>query len=382
MNLKEVKEIRRRFSLDKDSISHIYGCYVNAAREIVTKIDMPVGLMEQEEAEMYLKILKKSLSGTLGRNLLDMAFSTAQVENSDEHRLLQALRQSQLRDENLRDLLYQRIIESFNLGDDSYVILLAFDTYDVPFKSSNDEIFDEGSAEIFDYMVCAICPVKDAKSALRYTSEEKTFRSASTGHIIGTPAVGFMFPTFDDRAANIYNALYYSRDLTDIHEELIQGLFNLDNVPMSAGIQKNTFGMVLSETLHGECSLEVVQAVHEEIREKLEIHKEMKDVELPEIYVEDVSDILKKNGVSEEKITAFNQSCQEQFGNSGVLNPSNLMETKSFELQTADVKIKVAADCAASIQTKVIDGVKYILVPVGDGVEVNGIDIDIKDGEI
>lgn len=379
MNLKEIKEIRRRFSLDKDSIGHIYGCYVNAAKEIVTKIDMPVGLMEQEEAEMYLKILKKSLSGTPGRNLLDMDFSTAQVENSDEHRLLQALRQSNLRDENLRDLLYQRIIDSLNMGDDSYVILLAFDAYDVPFKSSNDEIFDEGSAEVFDYIICAICPVKDAKSALRYTSEEKTFRSASTGHIIGTPAVGFMFPAFDDRAANIYSALYYSRDLTDIHDELIQGLFNLEHVPMSAGIQKNTFGMVLSETLHGECSLEVVQAVHEEIREKLEIHKEMKDVELPEIYVEDVGDILKKNGVSEEKVTAFHQSCQEQFGNSGVLNPGNLMETKSFELETADVKIKVAPDCAASIRTKVIDGIKYILVPVGEGVEVNGIDIDIQE---
>lgn len=378
MNQKELKEIRRRFSLDKDSISHIYGCYVNAAKEIVTKIDMPVGLMEQEEAEMYLKLLKKSLSGNLGRNLLDLSFSTAQVENSDEHRLLQALRSSKLRDESLRDLLYQRIIETLNLGDESYVILLAFDAYDVPFKSSNDEIFDEGSAEVFDYIICSICPVKDAKSALRYTSEEKTFRSASTGHIIGTPAVGFMFPTFDNRAANIYNTLYYSRDLMDIHEELVNGLFNLEHVPMSAGLQKNTFGMVLTEALDGECSLEVVQAVHEEIREKLAIHKERKDVEVPEIYVEDMGDILKKNGVSEEKITAFQQSCQEQFGNSGVLNPSNLMETKAFELETAEVKIKVAPDCAASIQTKVIDGIKYILVPVGDGVEVNGIDIDIQ----
>lgn len=378
MNLKELKEIRRRFSLNKDSISHIYGCYVNAAREIVTTIDMPVGLMEQEEGEMYLKILKKSLSGNLGRNLLELPFSTAQVENSDEHRLLQALRQGQLRDAGLRDTLYQRIIETLNMGDESYVILLAHDTYDVPFKSSNDEFFDEGSAEIFDYFVCAICPVKDAKAALRYTSEEKTFRSASTGHIIGPPAVGFMFPTFDDRAANIYSTLYYSRDLMDIHDELISGLFNLESIPMSAGLQQNTFSTVLSDALHGECSLEVVQAVHGELREKLEIHKEVKDVEPPEIYVEDVSDILKQKGISEEKITAFHQSCEKEFGNAGVLNPGNLMETKAFELHTADVKIKVAPDCAASIQTRVIDGIKYILIPVGDGATVNGIDIDIE----
>ncbi|MBR5315816.1 MAG: DUF4317 domain-containing protein [Firmicutes bacterium] len=378
MNLSEVKEIRRRFKLDKDSISHIYGCYVNAAKEIVTTIDMPVGLMEQEEAEMYLKILKKSLSGTLGRNLIEIPFSTAQVENSEEHRLLQAIRHSQLREAGLRDALYQRIIETLNLGDESYVILLGYDAYDVPFKTSNDEFFDDGSAEVFDYFVCAVCPVKDAKSALRYTSEEKTFRSTSTGHIMSPPTVGFMFPAFDNRSANIYSAMYYSKDLMDLHDELIQGFFNIENVPMSAGLQKNTFSMVLSDTLEGECSLEVVQAVHGEIREKLELHKESKDVEVPEIYVEDVGDILKKNGVSEEKITAFHQSCEAQFGNAGVLNPSNLMETKSFELNTADVKIKVAPDCAESIRTKVIDGIKYILIPVGEGVEVNGIDIDIK----
>ena len=381
MNLKEVKEIRRRFSLNKDSISHIYGCYVNAAKEIVTTIDMPVGLMEQEEGEMYLKILKKAISGNPGRNLLELSFSTAQVENSDEHRLLQALRQSQLRDPGLRDALYERIIESLNLGDESYVILLGHDTYDVPYKTGNDEIFDEGSAEVFDYFVCAICPVKDAKSALRYTSEEKTFRSASTGHLISPPAVGFMFPTFDNRAANIYSVLYYSKDLMDLHDELISGLFNLENIPMSAGLQQNTFSTVLSDALHGECSLEVVQAVHGEIREKLEIHKESKDMEIPEIYVEDVGDILKKNGVSEEKITAFHQSCEKQFGNAGVLNPSNLMETKAFELNTADVKIKVAVDCAESVQTRVIDGIKYILIPVGEGVTVNGIDIDIEGEE-
>ena len=110
MNRREVQEIRRRFSPEKDSISHIYGCYVNASGEIVARIDMPLGLMEQEEAEMYLKILKKSLSGSLGRNLMDIEFSTTQVENSHEHRLLSSLRQSHLKDENAREIFYSRVV--------------------------------------------------------------------------------------------------------------------------------------------------------------------------------------------------------------------------------------------------------------------------------
>ena len=190
MNQKELREIRKRFTLDKDSISHVYGCYVNAAKDIVARMDMSMGLMEQEEAELYLKLLKKSISGTLGKNLLDIEFSTKQVEDSDEHRLLQALRQSHLRDEDMRELFYKRVIESLDFGDDSYVILLASDSYDIPFKGRDDELWEEGSNEVFDYIICCICPVKDARASLRYFAEEQNFRGASSGHVLGNPELG------------------------------------------------------------------------------------------------------------------------------------------------------------------------------------------------
>lgn len=379
MNQNELKEIRRRFRPDKDNISRIYGCYVNAAKEIVTRIDMSLGLMDQEETEMYYKILKKSLSGTLGRNLIDIEFSTAQVENSDEHRLLQALRTSHLSDESMRELMYERIIETLDLGDESYVILMASDSYDVPFKGGDDEVFDEGSNEVFDYFICCLCPVKDAKSALRYESEERTFRGASTGHVLGAPEIGFMFPAFDDRCANIYNLLYYSRNISEIHDEFIRGIFNVADIPMSAGAQKDAFGGSLSAALGTDCSLEVIQAVHEDIREKLAFHKESKEPEAPEIYIEDVDDILRKSGVPDDKINSFNEECQRQLGSSDTFNPGNLVETKKFEMVTPEVKISVDPEYAYRIKTKVIDGEKYILIPADGTVEVNGIEVRVEE---
>lgn len=379
MNQKELREIRKRFKPEKDSISRVHGCYVNAAKEIVSQMDMSMGLMEPEEAEMYLKLLKKAISGTLGKNLLDIEFSTKQVEDSDEHRLLQALRLSHLKDENMRDLFYQRVIDSLDMGEDSYVILLATDSYDIPFKGNDDEIWEEGSNEVFDYIICCICPVKDAKASLRYFAEEKSFRGASSGHVLGTPEIGFMFPAFDDRSPNIYNALYYSRNVLEIHQEFIETIFNTEKVPMSAGAQKNVFGEALGGALGEDCSLDVVKAVHGQIREKLLIHKENKDPELPEIYIEDVDDILQKSGISDEKITSFNEACQRGFGDSLVLNPDNLIESKKFEMVTPQVHITVDPDYTYNIETKIIDGSKYILIPVGEGVEVNGIDIDIKE---
>ena len=378
MNQNELKEIRRRFRPDKDNISRIYGCYVNAAKEIVTRIDMSLGLMDQEETEMYYKILKKALSGSLGKNLIDIEFSTAQVEASDEHRLLQALRASHLTDESMRELMYERIIETLDFGDESYVILMASDSYDVPYKGGDDEVFDEGSSEVFDYFIC-VCPVKDAKAALRYESEERAFRGASTGHVLGAPEIGFMFPAFDDRCANIYNLLYYSRNVSEIHDEFIRGIFNAENIPMSAGAQKEAFGGSLSAALGTDCSLEVIQAVHEDIREKLAIHKESKEPELPEIYIEDVDDILRKSGVPDDKINSFNEECQRQLGSSDTFNPGNLIETKKFEMVTPEVKITVDPEYAYKIKTKVIDGEKYILIPADGSVEVNGIEVNIEE---
>ena len=381
MNKKELREIRRRFNPDYDSISHIYGCYVNAAHQIVSDIDMSIGLMEKEEAEMYLKLLKKGISGTLGKNLLNIDFSTEEVESGDEHRLLQALRQSHLRDENLRNLFYERVIENLDMGEDSYVILMASDAYDIPFKGSDDELWDEGSNEVFDYFVCCICPVKDAKAALSYQAEEKNFRGACIGHVLTAPEIGFMFPAFDDRSTNIYNLLYYCRKTSEIHEEFIDGIFNTKKVPMSADAQKNVFTMVLEESLGKDCSLEVVQAVHGQIRERLLIHKESKDPEIPELYIEDVDEILKTTGVPEEKIQKFNETCEQQFGEYAVLNPENMIESRKFELETPEVKIKVDPEYANTIQTRVIDGSRYILIPITEGVEVNGIDISIGDAQ-
>ena len=379
MNQNELKEIRRRFRPDQDNISRIYGCYVNAAKKIVTRIDMSLGLMEQEETEMYYKILKKALSGTLGRNLIDIEFSTAQVESSDEHRLLQALRTSHLSDESMRELMYERIIETLDFGDESYVILMASDSYDVPYRGGDGEVFDEGSSEVFDYFICCVCPVKDAKAALRYESEERAFRGASTGHVLGAPEIGFMFPSFDDRCANIYNLLYYSRNVSEIHDEFIKGIFNTESIPLSAVAQKEAFGDSLSFSLGDKCSLEVVQAVHEDIREKLALHKESKEPELPEIYIEDVDDILRKSGVPDEKINFFNEECQKQLGGSDTFNPGNLIETKKFEMVTPEVKITVDPEYAYRIKTGIIDGEKYILIPADGDVAVNGIQVNIEE---
>lgn len=181
MNQKELGELRRRFRPDKSAISRIYGCYVNSTKEIVSDLDESLGTMPQEEAEKYLGLLKKALSGTQGKNLIDIVFSTQQVADSEEHRLLSTLRASELKDGAARQAFYQKVIGALDMEENNYLLLLAHDTYDVPHRNKDDDIQADASDEVSRYIICCICPVKDGKPELSYFPGENEFHHCATG---------------------------------------------------------------------------------------------------------------------------------------------------------------------------------------------------------
>lgn len=382
MNRKEIREIKKRIRPELDNFSHIYGCYVNAGKEIVSHMNLQVMQMSQEEKEMYANLFRKTLSGGLGRNMMNIEFTTSQVEDSDEHRLLQGLRMSSLGDENLRQVLYQRIIESLDPGETGYVILLMADSYDVPYKQDQSQEWSEESTDQFDYFICTICPVKDSKATLRYLAEDKAFRGAATGSVLGLPQSGFVFPSFDDRTTNIYGALYYSRSSSEIHPELIQALFNTPHTPFAPETQRNAFGGALSEALEEECSLEVLQAVHSGIRERIQSHKESNDPNPPAMFIEDVAEILKDGGVSDSHIQEFNQTCRKYFEDQDILNPTNIIESKKFKIHTPEVDVSVDPEQIYSIRRKMIDGREYLLIPMCEGITVNGVEVATKEDDV
>lgn len=375
MNQKEVSELRRRFRPEKSAVSRIYGCYVNgSSREIISYLDESLGTMPQEEAEKYLSLLKKTLSGGLGRNLIDVVFSTAQVADSDEHRLLSALRESQLKDGEIRETFYRTVIEALDMGDSNYLILLAHDAYDVPHRNKNDEV--DGSDEVFSYILCAVCPVKNCKMELGYFPGENEFHSCAAGQVVSAPDLGFLFPAFDDRAANIYNALFYSRKADALHQEFIDAVFHTEP-PMSAAEQKEAFQSVLTGALEDACSLEVIQTVHGRLLEKIEAHKESKSPEPLEVSPKEIGGILRDCGVPEERTGAFQDQCGQVFGGA-VLNPENLIDIKRFDVKTDQATISLDPAYSYLVETRIIDGRKYLLIPAGDGVEINGLSVGLE----
>ena len=376
MNQKELGEIRRRLAPNKNSIGKIYGCYVNSAKEIVSYLDESLGLMPELELGKYMGLFKKTLSGGLGKNLMDIVFSTGQVQDSEEHRLLTSLRSSALGNAEDREQFYQKVILSLDMEDSNYLILLACDAYDVPYRGKDDETQADASDTVFTYIICAVCPVRDGKSELGYFSGENEFHGYAANQIVAPPELGFLFPAFDDRRANIYNALFYSKNTAQIHQEFIDAVFHTE-APMSADEQKETFRNVLTDALEDSCSYDVVQAVHEQIRERIEQHKESKNPEPLGITSREVGEILQSSGIPEKQVHVFQEKCLEAFGGVAALNPRNIIDSGKFELVTSQVKISVDPEYSYLVKTRTIDGKKYILIPADEGVEVNGVGVKI-----
>ena len=374
MNEKEVAEIRRRFNPQKTNITSVHGCYVNENREIVADFNQPLAALTQDETESMLSLLKKLLSGGLDRNLIDIEFSNEQVLGGEEHKRLLKLRDSSLCDEQELRALFSDIIDTVRV-EGAYLILAATDSYDV-FTYREDGKKDEDSTELFKYFLCGVFPVKMTKPQLSFAAFDNTFKNIVANSVITAPLLGFMFPSFDDRAANIYNTLFYTKDSAANNSEIIDRLFKAEP-PMPAAEQRETFNSLLNGVTNDENNLEIIKNIQDEIGGMIAEHKESREREPLAVSRDDICDILRSSDMADEKIETFKAGFDESFGEKARLNPQNLVETKRLELTGADISIKINPERSELVETRVIDGVKYILIRADEEIEVNGVPINI-----
>ena len=269
MTEKELREIKRRFRPERSNIPKIVGCFVNGNKQIIARINQSLLGADPLLSEKLLNVMKKTLSGSIGTNLINMPFSTKQVLEGDEHKLLTALVKTGLKDEDALSLFYSKVIENVAF-EDNFVILLANDVYDVPSFAKGGE--REESTEMFSYIICAVCPVKNMPEALSFKENDSLFHLSVSSSVLSAPEIGFMFPTFEDRKTNIYNALFYTRSIAESYPAFTESIF-ASEPPMPPKAQKAAFSDCLSDALAEECSFDVIRSVHSQLVEMIEAHK-------------------------------------------------------------------------------------------------------------
>lgn len=376
MNEKEIAELRRRFRADKSSISRVRGCYVNEKRRSSPSSTSPWGSWARRRASSCSPRCARPSPAPWAKICWTSPSTPARWWREISTSCSWPWRNSALRDEEAVSAFYQRVIQSLDL-EGNYLILLVQDDYDVPYRSKDGERQDDASSEAFRYILCSICPVKQTKEALSYYVYENAFHSISADWVVSAPEMGFLFPSFDERSTNLYDALYYCKDTSQTHPDFVEAVFHAP-APMPAAEQMETFQTLLEDTLSDECRYQVVQSVHGQLREMIEEHKANKVEEPLVVDKGTVRRVLEHSGVSEEHVEAFEARYDDAFGADADLSPRNLVDTKQLEITTPDVTIKVSPDRGDLVETRLIDGARYILIRAEEGVAVNGVPIQIS----
>ena len=371
MNKKEVLEIRKRFTPSNCAITRIAGCYVDHEKNKKMESKSAFLSLPEEEAFKYFDIFKKTLSGTMGKNMLNMEFPIDQEMPGGTQEFLMKLKASKLEDDMLLEEFYDKVIATYEYAENYYIILIHA-MYDVPGRSSdNMEMFD-ASDEVYEYLVCSICPVSLSKAGLSYNAESNCIQDRIRDWVVDMPDKGFLFPAFNDRSTDIHGVLYYTKKSEDLQPELIEQLLGA-RMPMSANTQKETFQMLIEDTLGEDGDYETIRNIHDTLNDMIEEHKE--EPEPLQLDKTDVRKVFEKSGVSSEKMECFDQNYEETAGEKTSLLATNITETKKFQIETPDIVIKVNPERADLIETRVIDGRQCLVIAVDDHIEVNGVNV-------
>ncbi|MDE7446068.1 MAG: DUF4317 domain-containing protein [Lachnospiraceae bacterium] len=367
----EINEIKRLYTPSNCSITRICGCYVDGEKNKKTEFKEAFLSLPEEEIFKYFELLRKTLSGSVGKNMLNLEFPLTSEEEGGTQDFLLRLRESKLKDDALLEEFYDKVIGSYEYVG-NYLILLIHDAYDVPGKTSDGLTMDDASDSVYEYILCCICPVNLSKPGLSYNSETNEFHNRVRDWIVELPETGFLFPSFNDRCADIHGTLYYSKNPEEPHSEFVDSILGAV-LPLTAGSQKETFHALIEETLGDEAEYEVVKNIHENLTEMIEEHKE-----IPEPLMLDkhqVKNLFEKSGVEEEKLADFEKLYDAAAGERTSLMVDNVANTRTFEVKTPDVVVKVNPDRADLVNTMTLEGKRCLVIEINDHVEVNGITI-------
>ncbi|MCI6042026.1 DUF4317 domain-containing protein [bacterium] len=403
MNKKDIHELKRRLTKHGCTFTRMCGCYVDAEHNKVTNIAETFLNLEEEDFYKYLDIAKKVFSGTVGNNILELEFPMEEETVGGKQQFLMGLRESELKNNELLDAFYDMVIASYS-HPGNYLILLFHDAYDVMKKTKDNMDLDE-SEEVYDYLICAICPVNLSKPGLGYREEENCIRSRIRDWVVSMPDTGFVFPAFTDRSTDIHSVMFYTRDTKNPHSEFMtEGLGC--GARLTATEKKITFESIIKDVIgDGDGKSEILYMdIQDNLNDKVYQNAEMNDPTETNVAPEpmllttrDMTEVLTESGLTEEQTAVIEKNYEEVFGEdlpeAGSLVDSKLVEangrrkdrlelveqvknlkqqleeTRALseeESEDCQVVVTVKPEKEGQIYSQIIDGKKCLIIPLDD----------------
>lgn len=383
MNKKEISEIKKQFTPEHCTITRICSCYVDNEKQKKAELAQNFLTLEEEENFKYFTMFRATLSGALGKNMLNMEFPMEQEAEGGTQAFLLKLKDSKLQDAALVEAFYDKVIEAYAFPENYYIVLV-YGVYDVPGRTTDGMENEDASEYVYDYILCSICPVKRSDAGLSYIEKDNRIGCRYQDWVVAPPAHGFLFPAFNDRMTDIHSMLYYTKNSELLQEGLLDQVLGV-RAPLSYKAQQETFQDILENSLGDQCNFETIKTIHENLNEYVEERKD--DPEPPQLDKLEMKKLLADSGVKEEALATFETAfdsivCDEE---KPKFAAANVASTRSFDIKMPDVVIKVKPERTDLVQTRYLDGRQYLVIEISDSIEVNGINVsqvDLETGEM
>ncbi|WP_031548169.1 DUF4317 domain-containing protein [Oribacterium sp. FC2011] len=376
MDKKSVSEIKSKcFNKNDCRIDRMRACYVNEEKEKISAFHDMFLQLEEAERSKYCEIFKRSMSGKFGRNLFNVEFPAAEEMPGGHQEFLYRLKKSELKDDALVEEFFDKIIGTYSYPG-KYLIILSHGVYDIPLKLKDQTILEDASEYVYSFILCSICPVELLREGLCYDAAAQTFMSRTNDWGVKNPESAFLFPAFNFRNMDIHNSLYYTRHPEERHEEIVLDILGTE-LSRTEKDQQHVFREIIETTLSGDCTFETVRSISEEVNEMIRENQNDKDSDdHVELGKGEIKRLLASNGASEEQLHQFERIYEEAVGDdNSPLVAENIQDQKHLVVKSLTMKLDIKSESADLVETRVIDGREYLLIPIADDIEVNGIKI-------
>ena len=371
MDKKGIAEIKKCFKKEDCRIDRMVSCFLNEEGEIISRFSDSFYALEDKELFKYCELFKQSLSGKIGRNLYTLAFPLEEEDEGGKQSTLYKLLQSELKDEELYNAFFESVRQDYPIPG-KHLLLLAHGVYDIPSKTSDGLSLEDASEQVYSFILFALCPVSLLKEGLCFDKQSDSFVSRSEDFVVQKPEISFLYPAFHDRSSDIHELLYRCKKREDSLDTLPQSLFGC-SLPMGEKQQKNCFSKLVEEILQEDCTFENVRLLQEELAE---LHnKENEEEREQSLPKNQVKSLLEKAGANEEQLLNFSSLYDEELGDK---NESLFLENladNTLRLDSENLHLRIKNEVSAILESRIIDGKEYLLLPISDNLECNGISI-------
>lgn len=362
----ELAEIKKNTKETNNCISKIAGCYVDTEKNKKACYIKSFYALTEEEQYKYFELFQKGLSGKINKNHINMEFPKKAYEEQGIQPFLYRIVKDGLKNEELVQILFDKIIETYDYPD-NYYILIGYGDYDVPLKGK-DKFSQDESEEVYSFIDCLICPMKQSKAGLAYNSKQDMIENAMRNMMIEMPVHGFLFPAFNDRSSDINALLYFTKKPEEINDGLINNLLTC-NTPQTVNEQKDNFINAVEEG-SGSTTFDQAVSLCQNVNEINIMENEKKDMVMDKSTTARILSQFNSSQINqiEDVLTAKSEDKEIHLTNM----PGG---DGNLEIKSGKAKIKLPIELADYISVEKKDGVNCIIIKTNDDIVVNGITV-------